>query len=261
MKIDFDLNYSKYERLSGLLKSVENRIDKINKLRSSLNKQMERKTSKYQFDTSIPSDGIINAYQMKMFIVDAKFYSFKEKYDLTLNSISEMKNIIINDKALFNNRENNQEFNGTDNAFNLSINKNQNDIVLEAGKERILAAKVSQKMSHNYKYTLPNAIRRNIVKLNNESEHVNNALAEITELKKEIINDYIQEKQNVLNSEKLASMNITHGEDLLISEQISGFKPSDERSSFTSIGTPIQDQKLNSHRVCLGRTAMCGSTH
>ncbi|VEB76113.1 Uncharacterised protein [Providencia rustigianii] len=257
MKIDFDLNYSKYERLSGLLNSVENRIDKINILRASLYKQMGREISKYQFDTSISSDGIINAYQMKMFIVDAKFYSFKEKYGLTLNSISEMKSTIFKDKALFNNRKNNQEFNSQDNA----INENQYNIALDARKERILAAKVSQKMSHNYKYTLPNAIRRNIVKLNNESEHINNALAEIAELKKELINDYIQKKQNVLNNEKLVSMNITHGEDLLISEQISGFKPSDESSSLISIDTPIQDQTLNSHRVCLGRTAMCGATH
>ncbi|MTC58611.1 hypothetical protein GKR50_01045 [Providencia rustigianii] len=257
MKIDFDLNYSKYERLSSLLNSVENRIDKINKLRSSLDKQMGREISKYQFDTSIASDGVINAYQMKMFIVGAKFYSFKEKYDLTLNSISEMKSTIFKDKALFNNGKNNQEFNNQDNA----INENQYDIALDARKERILAAKVSQKMSNNYKYTLPNAIRRNIVKLNNESEHINNALAEIAELKKEIINDYIQKKQNALNSEVLALRNTTHSGDSLISEQISEFKPSDESSSLISIDTPIQDQKLNSHRVCLGRTAMCGATH
>ncbi|MTC55773.1 MULTISPECIES: hypothetical protein [Providencia] len=260
MKIDFDLNYSKYERLSGLLKSVENRIDKINKLRSSLDKQMGREISKYQFDTSISSDEIINAYQMKMFIVDTKFYLSKEKYDLTLNSISEMKSAIFKDKALFNNRKNNQDFNSQDNAFDLSINESQYDIALDARKERILASKVSQKMS--YKYTLPNAIKRNLVKLNNESEHMNNKLSEITELKKEIINDYIKKMQNVLNSEKLASMNITHSEDLLISEQIAGFKPNDESSSSASIDTMIQDQKPNSHmQMCFGRTAMCGVTH
>ena len=262
MKMDFDVNSAKYERLQGLLQTVKNRIDKIKNIKLSLEKQVNKEISGYQSNHSESSNVIVNAYHMKMFSVDAKLYLFKDKYNRVANSISETKNIILKDKESFNYSERNDAFYVRDNAFNQHINDSQREAVLDAKREQALVTKVSKKLSSNYKHTLPPSIMRNIVKLNNESEHINNALAEIAALEKELTHDYIQQKQNLLFLEKQSLMNGAQSESVLISEQIAGFKPAYESNASSSIDTPILDQKPISHiKGCIGRTAMCGITH
>lgn len=258
MEINFKNNNAKYERISELMQSVENRINRMNNLEKSIGNDFNQIIRKNQSSTSELSNKIINDLMNKSFVINGKVISHKKTVKQLAQLVSKTKEMISDDQNSFSNHYSNDNDLGDNNSeFNKWVNKGDHRVVNDTVTNNLLEFKVS----HKFIVPLGQQTVRKIVQLNSESIHINKAVAEIKRLQQELISDYRQEKRDVI-AKVIPTEGINKAAQL-VSEQITSFNPAQEASSEveTLVGaqhrTPVP---VASHR-CMGRTASCGVTH
>lgn len=259
MEINFKNNNAKYERISELMQSVENRLNKMDALDKSIDNDFNKIIKKNQYSTSELSDKTIDGLIKKSFLKNTKVFSHQKTVKQLAQLVSKTKEMISDDQNSFSGHySNDNDLDDNNSEFNKWINEGGHRVVNDVMTNKLLEFKVS----HKFIEPLGQQTVKKIVQLNSESIHINNAVAEIKRLQQELISDYRQERRDVIaKGIMIEQINKTAQ---LVGEQTTVFNPSQEFISSvveTLVGsqhsTPVP---VASHR-CLGRTALCGVTH
>ncbi|MEQ4676621.1 hypothetical protein ABN063_18860 [Providencia vermicola] len=258
MEINFKNNNAKYERISELMQSVGNRLNKINKLEKSIDNDFNQIIRKNQSSTSELSDKIINGLMDKSFVINAKVLSHKKTVKQLAQLVSKTKEMISDDQNSFSEHySNDNDLNDNNSEFNKWINEGDHRVVNDAMTNKLLEFKVS----HKFIEPLGQRTIRKIVQLNSESIHINNAVAEIKRLQQELISDYRQERRDVIVKGMIIEQINKAAQ--LVGDQTTVFNPAQESSSV--LGALVGSQHNTSVPIasyhCLGRTGFCGVTH
>nr|WP_282559050.1 hypothetical protein [Providencia heimbachae] len=98
MDIDFNLDNHKYKKIDELLKSIENRFNRVSKLEVSLENRLIKLVENYEFDES----GLkITDLEAKISQVNSRVYKQKVNLKLVSGSIEQTKKMINEDLVFF----------------------------------------------------------------------------------------------------------------------------------------------------------------
>ncbi|MCD2527656.1 MULTISPECIES: hypothetical protein [Providencia] len=245
MNINFDLNNAKFQRIERLMQSIENRLKRMINLEKAIVRNFTEIDNQYWDSRSDISEKVTMGLYRKNSFVNRKVSLHKETFLKMNELIATTKKTIMDDQAYFS--RDNTMFNTLDmhniHLYNSPINnwiKVKNDrVVSDDLSNKILQAKISHKFIVPLE---PDAVK-NIVQLNNQSKHINNALAEIEQLQQELIIDYKKTRNETINKE----LPVIETSKILqvISDHIAAFKQPEETNCGLDIFMDIERNAPN----------------
>lgn len=259
MEINFKNNNAKYERISELMQSVVNRVNRMSDLEKSIDNDFNRIIIKNQFSKYELSDKIINGLMDKYFLINCKVFSHKKMAKQLAQLVSKTKKMISDDQNSFSNHySNDNDLGDNDSEFNKWVNEGAHRVVNDDKTNDLLELKIS----HKFIEQLEQKTVKKIVQLNSESIHINKAVAEIKRLQQELISDYRQERRDVIANWVLLTEGVNNAAQL-VSELITSFNIVQEASSVveTLVGAQHSTPMAVISHGCIGKTALCGVTH
>lgn len=243
MNIIFDLNNSNAMKIKDHQKSISNRLNKLAQAKEKLQEEM----IKWEID------GGMTNFQNIDEIFDSKLDTLKKNTSQVEKLIqSRLKTI-----EKYSNKLKEKEFNQNELQAEIKRSskiKQPTEATYQAKQAKFKEAFLVSKIELKTNKPVPNSFRRQIVKINNEITHINNALVDMRELGDEITKDYNTAR---LNAFKDAYQQKIMSQSQSIVEVIAGFNIFDVGNMALKNLNGFTDAPSYHHINCLGRTAFC----
>ncbi|HEQ1859664.1 TPA: hypothetical protein VEO38_003242 [Providencia alcalifaciens] len=243
MRISINLNNSNAIKIKERQQSIQNRLNKLDKAKEQLYVEM------IKWETN----GGMTDFQNIDQIFDDKLNTLK-KNTSTVGSFTESRLNTIEKQF---NKLKEKEFSSE--KLQAEINRASNleqptEAALQGIRKQFEETFLVSKIELKTKNTIPDSFRLQIVKINNEITHINNALVDIRELGDEMTKEYNTARLDAL---KDAYQQKLVGQTQSIVEVIAGFNVSEIGNMALEHANDFNEAPSYRHINCLGRTAFC----
>lgn len=243
MRISFSLNDSNAIKIKERQQSIQNRLNKLEKAKEQLYVEM------IKWETN----GGMTDFQNIDQIFDKKLNTLKKNASIVevftesrLNSIEKQFNKLKEKE--FSSEKLQAEIKRASNL------EQPTEATLQGIRKQFEETFLVSKIELKTKNAIPDSFRRQIVKINNEITHINNALVDIRELGDEMTKEYNTARLDALKDvyqQKLV------GQTQSIVEVIAGFNVSEIGNMALEHANEFHEAPSYHHINCLGRTAFC----